>query len=202
MCPRYCLSQRTAPSAWLRVAAAALGVVLTLLISKLSLADEGGNSLYLPGSFASLAAVPGTPGWSLAFVYYSYGGHINLSTVGHISEKQDLVYGALTYTFAKPVLGGQLALSVVGATGRAWGSITGGIEDQRLGFNDLLPSASLRWNAGVHNYMVYAQGEITVGTYDASRLAIFGIGHGGIDSGAGYTYSMKRLATNSQRSPA
>jgi hypothetical protein len=36
--------------------------------------------------------------------------------------------------------------------------------------------------------MVYAATEITVGTYDPLHLANFGLGHGGIDSGAGYTY--------------
>ena len=40
----------------------------------------------------------------------------------------------------------------------------------------------------VHNYMVYAQTEVTIGSYDPVRLAIFGIGHGGFDGGAGYTY--------------
>lgn len=191
MRPRYCLPQRTSePGAFtsLRVTTAVLGVVITLLMSKLSLADEGGNSLYLPGGFGSLAAVPGEPGWSLALTYYSYGGLFKVSTPGNVSEKQDLEYVALTYTFAQPVLGGQLALTMVGAAGRAWASVAGGIEDSRWGFNDLLPTATLRWNAGVHNYMVYAQSEITVGTYDPSRLVSFGIGHGGIDSGAGYTY--------------
>jgi hypothetical protein len=192
MRPRYCLPQRitaSQPNAFtsLRVNAV-LGVVLTLLMSKPSLADEGGNSLYLPGGFGSLAAVPGQPGWSLALTYYSYGGHLTVSTVGNVSEKQDLEYGALTYTFKTPVLGGQLALTMVGATGRAWASIAGGVEDSRWGFNDLLPTGTLRWNAGVHNYMVYAETEITVGTYDPSRLANFGIGHSGIDGGAGYTY--------------
>ena len=53
---------------------------------------------------------------------------------------------------------------------------------------DLYPQASLRWNQGVHNYMVYAMGDIPTGTYDPSRLANFGIGHGAIDGGFGYTY--------------
>ena len=35
-----------------------------------ALADEGGVSFWLPGIFGSLAAVPGTPGWSWATVYY------------------------------------------------------------------------------------------------------------------------------------
>ena len=172
----------------LRMTAAVVGVVLTLATSKPLLADEGGNSLYLPGLFGSLAAVPGEPGWALALVYYSYGGHLSAGAIGNIAERQDVVYPALTYTFAKPVLGGQLALGVATAAGRAWAQIAGGFEDSRWGFNDVVPSAVLRWNAGVHNYMVYAQTEITTGTYDPLRLANFGIGHGGIDSGAGYTY--------------
>jgi hypothetical protein len=36
--------------------------------------------------------------------------------------------------------------------------------------------------------MIYMTGDIPVGTYDSDRLANFGIGHGAIDGGAGYTY--------------
>ena len=46
----------------------------------------------------------------------------------------------------------------------------------------------LKWNHGVHNYMVYATGDIPVGAYDFNRLANLGIGHGAIDGGFGYTY--------------
>src|SRR5262249_30708416 len=155
---RHDLTQKiTAPSASnsLRVAAAVAGVDLALVTSKSSLADEAANSLYLPGLFGSLAAVPGEPGWSLAFVYYAYGGKLNLNTIGSIAERQDMVYGALNYTFKQPVLGGQLAVGVASATGRAWGQIAGGFEDSRWGFNDVVPSAALRWNNGVHNWMVY-----------------------------------------------
>jgi hypothetical protein len=165
----------------LRVTAAVVGLVLTLATSKPLLADEGGNSLYLPGLFGSLAAVPGEPGWALAFVYYSYGGHLSAGIIGNIAERQDVVYPALTYTFAQPVLGGQLALGVATAAGRAWAQIAGGFEDSRWGFNDVVPSAVLRWNAGVHNYMVYAQTEMA-----ARAIHI----------------SIRRPATNSQRSPA
>jgi hypothetical protein len=42
--------------------------------------------------------------------------------------------------------------------------------DSRMGF-DLSPMATLRWNAGVHNFMVYATGDIPTGTYDSTRLA-------------------------------
>src|SRR5207244_4571801 len=47
---------------------------------------------------------------------------------------------------------------------------------------------SVRWNAGVHNYMTYVTGDVPVGAYDSTRLANIGIGHGAIDAGGGYTY--------------
>jgi hypothetical protein len=172
----------------LRATAAVLGVVLALLISKPSLADEGGASIYLAGSFGSLAAVPGEPGWSLALVYYHAKGSLGTPSVGYASGRSDLVYGVPNYAFATPVLGGQLALSMAGAIGRIQASIDGVAEDSRFGYNDLLPGATLRWRAGVNNYMVYGLGEIPSGTYDPLRLADFGIGHGGIDGGGGYTY--------------
>jgi hypothetical protein len=170
------------------VAAAPLGVVLALVMSEPSLADESGASMYLPGSFASLAAVPAEPGWSLALVYYHGKGTFGPPSVGYATERSDLGYGAPTYAFATPVLCGQLALSMVGAIGRIQASIDGVADDRRYGYNDLLPGATLRWNSGVNNYMVYGLGEIPSGTYDPLRLANFGIGHGGIDVGGGYTY--------------
>src|ERR1700761_2534692 len=77
---------------------------------------------------------------------------------------------------------------MVGAMGRIQAAITGIGQDTRFGYNDLIPVASLRWNAGVHNYVIYGEGEIPVGTYDPSRLANFGIGHGSVDGGGGYTF--------------
>ncbi len=60
--------------------------------------------------------------------------------------------------------------------------------DLRYGIGDLYPLAALRWNSGVNNWMAFADGDIPVGTYDSSRLANFGIGHGAVDGGGGYTY--------------
>ncbi len=154
----------------------------------MALADEGGASLYLSGAYGSMAAVPGEPGWSWALVYYHASASMSVASVGTAYVTSDLGYAALTYTFKEPVLGGQLAVSLVGAAGRMQDSITSGVSDSRYGFNDLVPSAALRWNAGVDNYLAYIQGEIPSGTYDSTRLANFGIGHGGIDAGAGYTY--------------
>ena len=45
-----------------------IGAVVT--VPRISIADEGGISFWLPGQFGSLAAVPGVPGWSLGLVNY------------------------------------------------------------------------------------------------------------------------------------
>jgi len=107
------------------------------------------------------------------------------------------------YVFATPVLGGQFALGLTGVVGYPTASIdgvlttsiggltamrTGSISDGRFAWGDLYPMASLRWNHGVHNFMVYGTGDIPVGTYDPSNLANLGIGHGAADGGFGYTY--------------
>ena len=107
------------------------------------------------------------------------------------------------YTFGTPVLGGQLTLGMGGFVGRSNTDLAGTLtttlgplvsvrtEDfssSVTGFGDLYPVAMLKWNHGVHNYMVYATGDIPVGAYDSNRLANLGIGHGAIDGGFGYTY--------------
>jgi hypothetical protein len=52
----------------------------------------------------------------------------------------------------------------------------------------LYPTATLRWNQGVNNYMAYVSGDAPVGDYSPTRLANLGIGHGAVDVGGGYTY--------------
>jgi hypothetical protein len=185
-----------------------------------ALADEGGLSFWLPGNFGSLAAVPGTPGWSWATVYYHTdvaagagqqfprGGRVDVG----ISGRGDLAFFGPTYTFATPVLGGQASFSVLGVAGRneasAALSLTGPMGNtialnrtQSLtSAGDVIPEIALKWNLGVHNLMVYGMGDIPVGDYDPNRLANLGIGHGAIDFGGGYT-SIHRTATNFRRSP-
>jgi hypothetical protein len=129
--------------------------------------------------------------------------NVNVNLNATIKANPDLVLVDPTYVFATLVLGGQLAVSLAGAYGRSIaglsgtltesvGGITitkqGAIEDARDGFSDLYPEVSLRWNSGVNNWMVYGMGDIPVGTYDSTRLANFGIGHGAMDGGVGYTY--------------
>lgn len=126
---------------------------------------------------------------------------VNLNA--NLNSRVDLGFFGGSYVFATPVLGGQFALGMTGAAGfnrtsidgtltASLGNLTatrsGSISDERGGVADLYPLASLRWNSGVNNFMVYMTGDIPVGTYDLNRLANFGIGHGAIDGGVGYTY--------------
>jgi AraC-like DNA-binding protein len=174
-----------------------------------SRADEGGVAFWFPGLYGSLAAVPLVPGWSIGFVdiYNSVSasgnvaaareitingikGPVNVNLNLNLKAPPNLILADPTYVFATPVLGGQLAVSLAGATGRSIaglnGTLTvsalgatatkqGAIEDARDGFSDLYPEASLRWHNGVNNWMVYGMGDIPIGTYDSTRLANFGI---------------------------
>jgi len=205
-----------------RLATAFIAFAAIAFSTNLSKADEGGVGFWFPGLFGSLAAVPQVPGWALGIVNLynpvSAGGNVaaarqvtinnlpvnvSVNLNATLKAQADLVLVDPTYVFATPVLGGQLAVSMAGAYGRAIASISGtltesvgpitvtkqgAIEDGRDGFTDLYPEVALRWNSGVNNWMVYGMGDIPVGTYDSTRLANFSIGHGAMDGGFGYTY--------------
>jgi hypothetical protein len=125
--------------------------------------------------------------------------NLNLS----LSGQANLVFLAPSYTFATPVFGGQFAVSVASAFGRDAASLAGTLTatagplvTTRMGeldsaltsVGDLYPTATLRWNQGVNNFMTYITGDIPTGAYDPARLANLGIGHGAVDVGGGYTY--------------
>ena len=125
--------------------------------------------------------------------------NLNLNVNGN--GRVDLQLLNATYVFQTPVLGGQFALgmaapvgyntniSINGTLTTPLGTRQGSLSDSRSGFGDLYPMATIKWHQGVHNYMTYLTGDIPVGTYDPTRLANFGIGHGAIDGGVGYTYA-------------
>ena len=207
-----------------RVFATAAIAAMTALVflPRPSVADEGGVSFWVPGIYGSLAAAPQQPGWSLGTVYY----HTSVSASGNVAAAREVTVGRFSptvnvdlnvkvganldlvlinpsYVFATPVLGGQLAVGIMGIVGHNHTSLdgtitagvgpfsatrTGSFDSSLTGSGDLYPQVSLRWNQGVHNFMTYVTGDIPVGAYDPSRLANLGIGHGAIDGGAGYTY--------------
>jgi hypothetical protein len=128
---------------------------------------------------------------------------VNVNLNLNLNAQADLMFLAPTYTFATPVLGGQFAVGITGLFGRSAADINGtltatagpltttrmgSIGDSLTSVGDLYPMMTLKWNAGVHNYMTYVTGDIPVGAYDPTRLANLGIGHGAIDAGGGYTY--------------
>jgi hypothetical protein len=190
--------------------------------STASLADESGTSFWLPGTYGSLAAAPGTPGWALATVYYHtsvsagadvaasreiqvgrFNPALNINLNANLHASADLALVIPSYVFATPVLGGQLAVQVASIIGSTSANVNGtltaslppfglvrseSISNTVTGFGDLYPLASLKWNAGVHNFMTYVTGDIPVGNYSSTSLANLGLGHGAIDGGGGYTY--------------
>jgi hypothetical protein len=146
-------------------------------------------------------------GADIAFARQVHRGNINVPFRGNLNidlkAPPSVQFFSPSYVFATPVLGGQAAMSALVGYGRSEATVSGtltgslggpgftiggGRTDAVWGWTDLIPQFSLRWNKGVDNYMVYITGAIPVGTYDPSRLANLGIGHGAIDAGGAYTY--------------
>jgi hypothetical protein len=116
-------------------------IAALVLCPEISRADESGIS---SGQYASLAAVPQTPGWALGTIYYHtsvtgsgnvaaareiqigrFSPTVNVNLNLSLSGQGDLAILAPSYTFATPVLGRQLALSMASVYGRGAASIAG-----------------------------------------------------------------------------
>ncbi len=168
-------------------------------------ADEGGVAFWFSGQYASLAAVPVTPGWSLSLQGYYYdesaskgksftsGDSVTLS----LESYTPLLMIQPSYAPETKLFGGQAMLGLGFGYGEntteAGVSISpSGTEfnrrDSTSGFTDLYPIASLAWTQDNLNWMTYITGDIPTGDYDHKSLANLGIGHAAIDSGFGYTY--------------
>ena len=136
-----------------------------------------------------------------------FPANLSATVNANLNATGDLALVIPSYVFATPVLGGQAAVSLMGIYGRSSASLAGtlngaltvgpfslpfsrtdSISNSVTGFGDLYPQFALRWNAGVNNFMTYVTGDIPVGTYQSTRLANIGIGHGALDGGVGYTY--------------
>src|SRR6267154_1695168 len=114
------------------------------LTASVSLADESGTSFWLPGSFGSLAATPGTPGWAVASVYYHtsvsagadvaaareiqigrFNPSLNVNLNASLHATADLAIIVPSYVFATPVFGGQLAVQMGTITGTTSANVNG-----------------------------------------------------------------------------
>jgi hypothetical protein len=146
-------------------------------------------------------------GGDVAFARQVNRGNLNVNFSGNLNANIDadanLGMWAPSYVFKDPFLGGQASLSLLVPFGQARGSVdatltgavgpigftvSGSRTDTVVGFGDLAPMFSVRWNAGVHNYMTYVTGNLTTGRYDPTRLANLGLGYNAIDAGGAYTY--------------
>jgi hypothetical protein len=107
-------------------------------------ADQSGASFWLPGQYASFAAMQQTPGWSLGVGYY----HSSVAAAGSVAAARQILVGRIpstvkvdlnlslsgrsdlvtltpSYTFATPVLGGHLLVALSSQFGRSAASIAG-----------------------------------------------------------------------------
>jgi hypothetical protein len=125
----------------------------------------------------------------------------SLSATVHATS--DTITVSPSYAFATPVLGARAVVSVSSVLSRSSTDLAGtlttalgpviqvrsdSISDSLTAFGDLAPLATLYWNKGVHNFMVYGTANLPVGSYLSSRLTNIGLGHGAMDVGGGYTY--------------
>jgi hypothetical protein len=102
-----------------------IGFALFLEAPNLAWADESGLSFWLPGTFGSFAAVPGTPGLTVSSFYYhtspSAGASRDFLRGGKVEAalegQGDLVFFGPTWIFTTPVLGGQASVSLLGLGG-------------------------------------------------------------------------------------
>lgn len=175
--------------------------VLLVLSATPAAADEDGASFWVPGQFASFAAVAPEPGFSLPVQSYFYTGRAD----GELGRGSATSYDFETQYFGQfisPTYAG--ATKFLGATpsvsltvNPAWngasanirdGAVTEADSDAVAGFGDIYPMAQLFWSAGPNNWMAYVTGDVPVGSYDPQRLSNLGLGHGAIDVGGAYTY--------------
>lgn len=204
-----CLSKRLlAWAKWAGDVAGPISIVGIVLGHHVAFADEAGVSVWLPGTFGSLAAVPVQPGFQWTTTYYHATATSKSSTefeeggriVRGLRPRPNLIQISPSYALATPVLGAQLGLAVTAVpafvsnsitstlTGPRGNSLSGSTGQSVTGFGDLYPRASLKWNENVSNFMVYGTGDIPVGLYSKDNIANIGTGHGAIDLGGGYTY--------------
>jgi hypothetical protein len=128
---------------------------------------------------------------------------LNVNVNANIHGVGDIGFVFPTYVFATPLFGGQASAGLLMAYGNADATLNAttaatlgpfsltksiALQQDTMGFADLIPMFAERWNAGVNNYMAYLTGDIPVGRYSSTNLANIGIGHGALDGGLGYTY--------------
>jgi hypothetical protein len=132
-----------------------------------------------------------------------FNTNLNVNINADLNSHIDFGFLIPSYTFEQRFLGGQSTVmllagvghvrttlegTIAGSLGPFGFSRFGSITDQTTAPSDLIPLYTLRWNAGVNNFMTYVTADMPVGSYDRTSLANTGIGHYTLDGGVGYTY--------------
>jgi hypothetical protein len=78
-----------------------------------------------------------------------------------------------------------ISATLVAPSGRR---LSGEVGDSMTAFGDLFPTATLKWNNGVNNFMAYVTANVPIGAYDVNRQATVGMGRWALDGGLGYTW--------------
>jgi hypothetical protein len=133
--------------------------------------------------------VPSQPGWSFENTLYHATAAANVgisfersgAIVAGIKSPSDFFMFTPTYVLATPILAGQAALGMTALYGKNATSVfatltgpdgetlSGGRADHVVGFGDLYPYASLKWNYDAYNFMVYGMTGIPEGAYQPDR---------------------------------
>jgi hypothetical protein len=170
-----------------------------------SLADEGGNSFWFCGQFASLLAVPKNIGWKIdSKLYYLNQKASSLDQFANNEPVDKNITSKTSYLFLEPTftpntlwLGGQPSFTLAEAVAYDFskGSVTydnsGATENlsQNIwGISNMYPYGEIAWNQENHNWLVYIMGGIPFGNYNPKNINNFGTGHYALDLGFGYTY--------------
>lgn len=163
-------------------------------------ADESGAAFWLSGQYASMAAVPPPPGWSLTTFANAYrgtqdGARLSATKKADVESEQAIIYFQPGYAFETKILGGTPYISIAAGYGSATTALYADKPHGQLtqsqtisGAPDLNPFASLSWSHGVNNVMTYLSLNVPVGDYNAKQISNLGLGHAAIDWGTAYTY--------------
>ncbi len=170
-------------------------------------ANENGGLAILPGNFASFEATPREPGLTLPQIYYhtsawsdnteqvlsAKGKPVTVRIKSNINEFYFIF--APNYTFTDKVLGAQANVELAGFFGHSNNFLTAETASGSTpnttrvnGQGDMSLAFSLRWNAGVHNFMTYIQPYAPIGDYQQGRQMDIGGQNWALDGGGGYTY--------------
>jgi len=178
-----------------------------------SMAAEGGNTHYIPGSLATMIDLaPTQPGWVLEPMYLHYNGNVGsnaripvagLSTLGLDASSDAVIIGGF-YTLDQELIGAHYSvgaylpyiwMDVNAHVDTAAGSVEK--SDSASGFGDMtLIPAMFAWKQGRFQYNAALNISLPTGEYEKGRLANPGLNYWSFDPWVGVSYNNEKLNFN------